>query len=96
LYDPSTGKFSLTAPLSVQRRGCTATLLRDGRVLIAGGGSGVSVSPAEIYDPVSNKFGPTGTMIDEVDSQTATLLEDDRVLIIGGNGSRNSAELYWP
>jgi hypothetical protein len=35
-------------------------------------------------------------MIDEVDSQTATLLEDDRVLIIGGNGSRNSAELYWP
>ena len=37
IYDPSTGSFSATGSMSVPREGHTATILRDGRVLIVGG-----------------------------------------------------------
>ena len=39
IYDPKTGKFSATGSMSEPFLGATATLLEDGRVLIAGGGS---------------------------------------------------------
>ena len=39
LYHPSSGRFTRSAPLSIHRRGHSATLLLDGRVLIAGGSS---------------------------------------------------------
>ena len=49
LYDPRTGLFSPTVPAGAGRVGHTATLLPNGRVLIAGGQSGAnstSGSPA--------------------------------------------------
>jgi hypothetical protein len=47
IYDPKTGKFSATGSMSEPLNGATATLLKDGRVLIAGGGA----PPAELYRP---------------------------------------------
>ena len=47
LYDPTTGRFSPTGSMTTARAGQTATLLSDGRVLIAGG----SDSSAELYQP---------------------------------------------
>jgi hypothetical protein len=51
LYDPKTGEFSAAGSMTTARSGCSVTLLKDGRVLLAGGaGSGILAS-AEIYTP---------------------------------------------
>ena len=62
LYDPKTGKFTTTGSMTDTLTNHTATLLSDGRVLIAGGYDGrVDVASAEIYDPKSGTFSPTGS-----------------------------------
>src|SRR5664279_1465449 len=89
--------FSLTGSMAKAREHHTATVLSDGRVLIAGGSGDAS---AELYDPKTGKFSPTGSMTQGRLGQTATRLSDGRVLIAGGDdNSRNSlasAELYDP
>ena len=82
----------------------TATLLADGRVLIAGGSNdSVFVASAELYDPATGTFTRTGSMAVARAYHTATLLLDGRVLVAGGNGNGAalksflaSAELYDP
>jgi len=52
LYDPSTGQFSLFGTMTEARQNHTATMLNDGRILIAGGVSSPSVSgTAELVTP---------------------------------------------
>jgi hypothetical protein len=52
LYDPKTGSFSPTDSMTTARTDPTATVLSDGRVLIAGGGNGsTSLASAELYQP---------------------------------------------
>ncbi len=60
LYDPSTGRFSATGSLSVAREQHTATLLADGRVLIAGGNDTLStgLASAELYDLKAGTSAP--------------------------------------
>jgi N-acetylneuraminic acid mutarotase len=87
--------------MNVARDNATATLLRDGRVLIAGGGGvSASLSSAELYDPATNTFAPsasTPVMNIARAAATATVLRNGKVLIAGGiNGgtSLRSTELY--
>jgi hypothetical protein len=106
LYDPKTGTFATTGPMSTPRESHTATLLSDGRVLIVGGEDSVdhAVATAELYDPSSGTFSPTGSMTVPRAWQTATLLPDGRVLIVGGDAGTwsydgpfySSAEIYNP
>ena len=103
LYDPATGTFSPTGSMTAARSGHTATLLSNGRILIAGGGSSKSdFAWAELYDSATGTFSPTGSMTAARFGHTATLLSDGRVLIAGGGGHfsytsyTNSAELYDP
>src|SRR5215469_16121438 len=79
--------------------GCTATLLLNGKVLVAGGAS--DGNGAELYDPTTGNWTATGQMATNRYDHTATLLPNGRVLVAGGymGGGGNalaSAELYDP
>jgi hypothetical protein len=101
LYDPASGRFQTTGSIGVGRSYTTATLLADGRVLIAGGmTSGATyLAEAEVYDPASGTFAATGPMVTARAGHSASLLPDGRVLIVGGfNRDENvaTAEIYDP
>src|SRR5208282_3712039 len=96
LYDPVTGTFSaITVGMTTARVSHTATLLQDGRVLVAGGDTiffnGVqntsiqSLASAEIFDPSMGTFTSTANMNAARETHTATLLNDGTVLIAGGS-----------
>jgi hypothetical protein len=109
LYDPATNTFApsnSTAVMNSPRANATATLLPNGKVLIAGGqagGSLFSLSSTELYDPATNTFAPpasTPMMNSGREAATATLLLNGKVLIAGGQlvfqAVLGSTELYDP
>jgi Kelch motif len=102
LFDPHSGTFQSVAEMSIGRSGHSATLLKNGRVLIVGGWTGRYDlrGSAEIYDPATKTFTPTGNLVVERAGNTATPLADGRVLIAGGEDRQEnkiaSAEIYDP
>ena len=94
LFDPTNGQFSATGAVVTLRGEPTATLLANGKVLVAGGGTATS----ELYDPVTNTFAPGPTMTVARTGHTATLLSNGKVLLTGGDPAPTSAsaELYDP
>jgi hypothetical protein len=92
LYDPVAGIWSNAGSLTTAENGHTATLLLNGKVLVAG------MSGAELYDPNTGAWTITGSLNYERAAHTATLLENGKVLVAGGAGGPilSSAELYDP
>lgn len=100
IYDPASGTFALTSaytspsPVLVD----TATLLPDGRVLVAGCAVQCSVGTAEVYDSQTGMFSATGPRRAWDIISTATLLINGTVLFVEGNDSAvpDDAEIYDP
>src|ERR1051325_9135355 len=98
----SPADWIMTGSLNIGRFYHTATLLPNGKVLIAGGtaASAAALSSAELYDPISGTFTTTGNLATARFQHTATLLPNGKVLIAGGNSlsamALSSAELYDP
>jgi hypothetical protein len=81
------GTFSSLGSLVPYRSYHTATMLKNGKVLIAGGrGADLDpVAPMELFDPVTRMFSPAGDMSPARFSHSATLLANGKVLMIAGN-----------
>ena len=88
VFDPATETFTEAGQMISPRITQVATLLRDGRVLLAFSWDGLDVANnSEIYDPVANTFTPTsGNPIHgKVDLDGIRLLDGTVVCPTGGN-----------
>jgi photosystem II stability/assembly factor-like uncharacterized protein len=111
LYDPATGVWSFTGGLNTARLSFTATLLQNGKVLVAGGSQCappqgcLQTNSAEIYDPATETWSLTGSLNTARSFHTTTLLANGKLLVAGGDNCAtsqgpcsylNSSELYDP
>jgi PKD repeat protein len=106
IYDPASGTWTSGGSLTYRRQRHTATLLNDGRVLVAGGlfyapGSPNASYPAacEIFDPNTNTWTLGPSLLQPRSAHSATVLPDGRVLVAAGmtwNWETTAAELYSP
>jgi hypothetical protein len=100
-----TGNRGTGDPVKEGTRFYTATLLRNGQVLVAGGSNadtGKGYATAQLYTPSTGEWTVTGSMTTPRQGHTATLLANGEVLVTGGspripfNNVLNTAELYNP
>ncbi|HUR24176.1 MAG TPA: SBBP repeat-containing protein, partial [Acidimicrobiales bacterium] len=89
LYDPAGGTWvTVPAPCTsvCAGLGATMTVLRSGKVLLAGGQSQSVINNAGfVFDPATTSWSPTtNTMSNGRTGHTATLLASNKVLIAGG------------
>ncbi|MBZ4329465.1 kelch repeat-containing protein [Corallococcus sp. AS-1-12] len=92
LYDPTTNTWTRTGSMAQGRSRQLATLLPDGKVLVAGGEDiNGYLTSSEVYDPATGTWSPAGAMA-EPHFSTAPLLPTGKVLAVGVT----EAELYDP
>jgi hypothetical protein len=93
LYDEAYAHWYSVGRLLTPRLLITATVLRNGRVLVVG-----SSDTCEVYDPAQMVWKPTGSLHAPRSQHTATLLKTGEVLVAGGvgGGFLRTAELYDP
>jgi hypothetical protein len=101
LFDPLSRRFVPAPAMSRPRASHTATLLRDGRVLVAGGcTNGGATASAELYEPIIGRWRRVGDMTAARCSHIAVPLDDGRVFVMGGGAGRlgdlATAEVFDP
>ena len=85
--------WSQAAPLRTYHGAHTATLLQDGRVLVAGD-TGVPEMTAEIYDAATDSWTLTAPMTMDRSGHTATRMADGRVLVVGGELAKDLRDWF--
>lgn len=96
---PRIGRWAPAASLNAARSAHTATVLADGRVLVAGGYGAAGRRSVEIYDPSTNVWTPTMPLLEARAGHTAVLLPSGEVLVAGGVGlsqATATAEIFHP
>ncbi len=100
IYDPSAASWTPVGSLADARTVHTASLLADGRVLIAGGANaGVARASLEIFDPATLRFSTANAAAIPRKEHAAATLADGRVLFAGGTNDAGvvaSIEMYDP
>lgn len=104
LFDPATNTWSSAGSMATARYAHTATLLSNGKVLIAGGLAATgTLAASELYDPASNTWSTASSMGALRYGHTASMLPNGKVLVTGGSSfdatgfvTRRTAELYDP
>jgi hypothetical protein len=101
IYDPATGLWMKGGKMKRSRYNPTATLLSDGRVIVAGGEtkSANHQQTYEIFDPATGRFSAPTLMPKAFQFHSATRLDDGRVLFVGSlvrDGTGSEALLYDP
>ena len=74
LFDPAVNAIQELRPLAEPRAGHTATVLRNGTVLIAGGYNGEYSRSVELFEPARKRFRRVGNLLEARSGHTATLL----------------------
>ncbi len=101
LFNPADNSRVYAASMAANRIDHTASLLPDGKVLVAGGQNydGAAwhwLKEAELYNPQTNTWQTLPDMANAKFHPTATLLPDGRVLVVGGQSANGSAEIWNP
>jgi hypothetical protein len=90
LYNPATGEWTETGPMTDARTGHQAVLLNDHRVMViggvvqTGGGRATALTYCEIYDPNTREWTPTGSLREARAGHQAVALPTSEVLPHGG------------
>lgn len=97
---PPVGEWAGWPDLSSSRGTVSATVLADGRILVAGGGVGnIPLAAAELVDPETGESSATAELNVARRGHRAVRLDDGRVLVSGGLAQGRlveSAEIYDP
>jgi len=93
-FDPTLEEWTIIDSLELERKGHTATILNDGRLLISGGDNSLgSIAHCEVFNPITGQWSLTDSLSIKRGNHSAVLLPNGKVLVTGG-GNLDSLYIF--